>query len=54
MLQPNNPQAFRNYAIYSYKDRKYNIDDLVENYQLVIHFSYDGELVSKESNEAKI
>lgn len=42
----------RNHSIYNYKDRKYYKDELFDN--LVVHFSYDGDLVLKESNEAKI
>jgi hypothetical protein len=42
----------RNHSIYNYKDRKYYKDEMVDN--LVVHFSYDGDLVLKDSNEAKI
>lgn len=52
MLCPVNPQAMRNHSIYNYKDRKYYKDEMVDN--LVVHFSYDGDLVLKDSNEAKI
>ena len=52
MLQPVNPNAMKNHAIYNYRDRKYYVDEMVEH--LIIHFAYDGDLVLKDSNEAKI
>ena len=39
-LYTTNPQAAHNITEYSYKDRQYRKDELVD--QLVVHFSFDG------------
>lgn len=52
MLQPINPQAPSNLSYYTYKDREWKKDELVD--QLAIHFSLDGDLIHKESNDALI
>jgi len=52
ILVPNNPNAPKNTTIYDYYSRKYKTDELVD--QLIIHFSIEGDLIWKESNEYKI
>lgn len=52
ILVPNNPNAPKNTTIYDYYNRKYKTDELVD--QLIIHFSIEGDLIWKESNEYKI
>jgi dynein intermediate chain 1 len=50
-LTTNNPQAPHNLTKFSYKDRHFRTDDLVE--QMVIHFSFDGDILIKDSDEAR-
>lgn len=50
-LTTNNPQAPHNLTKFSYKDRHFRTDDLVE--QMVIHFSFDGDVLLKDSDEAR-
>jgi len=52
ILVPNNPKAPKNTTIYDYYNRKYKTDELVD--KLIIHFSFEGDLIRKESNEYKI
>ena len=53
VLMPNNPAAAKNLAYYDYLNRKFifKTEDNVD--QLIVHFAYDGELIHKDSNEAK-
>ena len=50
-MTSNNPQAAHNITKYSYRDRNYKTDDMVE--QLVFHFQFDGHVVARESDEAR-
>jgi len=36
---------------FSYKDRLFKTDDMVE--QMVFHFQFDGDIILKESDEAR-
>lgn len=49
-LNSNNPQAPHNLTKFSYKDRMFKTDDMVE--QMVFHFQFDGDIILKESDEA--
>lgn len=51
ILTPNNPQAPQNFAFFSYKDRTFKKDELVD--QIVIHFHMDGSMLYRDSNEAR-
>jgi len=51
MLVPNNPQAPKNISIYDYANRRFKTDELVD--QLIVHFALEGDIVHKDSNEAK-
>lgn len=51
ILTANNPNAPRNIARFSYKERAYKFDPAVE--QVAFHFSADGYMIHKESEEAK-
>lgn len=48
-LNANNPQAPHNLTKYSYKDKSFKTDDIVE--QLVVHFSMDGCIIKEGSDE---
>ncbi len=48
-LTTNNPQAPKNLTKFSYKDRLFKTEDMVE--QMVFHFIYDGDTILKESDE---
>lgn len=50
-LTTNNPQAPHNLTKFSYKDRLFKTEDLVE--QMVIHFSFDGDILIKDCDEAR-
>lgn len=50
-LNANNPQAPKNITLYSRKDHHFKKDEIVE--QLVIHFSFDGDIIIKDSEEAR-
>ena len=50
-LTSNNPQAAHNTTKFSYKDRNFKTDDIVEH--LVFHFQFDGHVVAKDSDEAR-
>jgi len=50
-LCANNPQAAHNTTKFSYKDRNFKTDDLVEH--MVFHFCFDGHVVAKDSDEAR-
>ena len=50
-LTPNNPQSAHNTTKFSYKDRNFKTDDIVEH--LVFHFQFDGHVVAKDSDEAR-
>ena len=50
-LRSNNPQAPHNLTKFSYKDRLFKTDDMVE--QMVFHFQFDGDIILKESDEAR-
>ncbi|CAG9332137.1 unnamed protein product [Blepharisma stoltei] len=50
ILTPSNPQASQNIAYFSYKDRQFKRDDLVD--QMIIHFAQDGFFLLKDTNEA--
>lgn len=45
-----NPQAPTNLTEFSWKDKQFKKDEMVD--QLVIHFSMDGNIIPKESDEA--
>lgn len=51
ILKANNPNAPQNIVRYSHKDHTYKLIPHVE--QLAIHFQIDGNLIHKESEEAK-
>ena len=46
-----NPQAPSNITKFSYKERIFKTDDVVE--QLVFHYSCDGDILVAESEEAR-
>ena len=50
-LTSNNPQSAHNTTKFSYKDRNFKTDDIVEH--LVFHFQFDGHVVAKDSDEAR-
>lgn len=50
-MHSNNPQAPHNLTKFSYKDRLFKTDDIVE--QMVFHFQFDGDIILKESDEAR-
>lgn len=50
-LTSNNPQAPNNITKFSYKERHFKTDDVVE--QLVFHYQCDGEILVVESEEAR-
>ena len=50
-LNTNNPQAAHNLTKFSYKERVYRTDELVD--QLTFHFSFDGDVILKDSDEAR-
>jgi dynein intermediate chain 1, axonemal len=51
ILKANNPNAPQNIVRFSYKDNAYKLIPHVE--QLAIHFQMDGNLIPKDSDEAK-
>ncbi len=51
MLKANNPHAPQNIVRFSYKEKTYKPIPNIE--QLAIHFQVDGNLMHKESEEAK-
>eukprot|EP00163_Fabomonas_tropica_P028063 TRINITY_DN5620_c0_g1_i2.p1 TRINITY_DN5620_c0_g1~~TRINITY_DN5620_c0_g1_i2.p1 ORF type:complete len:700 (-),score=180.55 TRINITY_DN5620_c0_g1_i2:218-2317(-) len=51
ILTANNPNAPKNIARYSYKERAYKFDPSVD--QVAEHFAMDGYMIHKESEEAK-
>jgi len=51
ILKANNPNAPQNIVRYSHKELAYKLAPHVE--QLAIHFQIDGNLIHKESEEAK-
>jgi len=51
ILTANNPHAPQNIVRYSFKDRQYKQTSSVD--QLAIHFALDGNLIHKESDEAR-
>jgi dynein intermediate chain 1 len=50
-LTTNNPQAPHNLTKFSYKDRMFKTDDMVE--QMVVHFHFDGDIIPKDSDDAR-
>lgn len=50
-MNANNPVAPHNLTKYSFKDRQFKTEDTVE--QLVFHFQFDGDVVLKDSDEAR-
>ena len=50
-LTANNPLAAHNLTKYSFKERAFKTDDYVDH--LVFHFQFDGDVVLKESDEAR-
>ena len=50
-LTSNNPQAPLNVTKFSYKERLFKTEDVVE--QLVFHYSCDGDILVLESDEAR-
>jgi dynein intermediate chain 1 len=50
-LNANNPLAPHNLTKYSFKDRAFKTEDTVD--QLVFHFQFDGDVVLKDSDEAR-
>ena len=51
MLKANNPHAPQNIVRYSYKEKCYKPIPHIE--QLAVHFQIDGNLIPRESEEAK-
>ncbi len=51
MLKANNPHAPQNIVRFSYKEKTYKPIPNIE--QLAIHFQVDGNLIQKDSEEAK-
>jgi dynein intermediate chain 1 len=45
-----NPNAPTNIAQFSYKDRQFKIDEMVD--QLMIHFKFEGDILKKDSEDA--
>eukprot|EP00744_Colponema_vietnamica_P002264 GILI01003588.1.p1 GENE.GILI01003588.1~~GILI01003588.1.p1 ORF type:complete len:684 (+),score=215.38 GILI01003588.1:90-2141(+) len=52
VLTASNPQAPRNIALFSFKEKQYKRDDQVD--QMVIHFSMDGWVMHLDTDEAKM
>ena len=50
-LNANNPLAPHNLTKYSFKDRFFKTEDTVEH--LVFHFQFDGDVILKDSDEAR-
>jgi dynein intermediate chain 1, axonemal len=50
-LNANNPQSAHNTTKFSYKDRNFKTDDIVEH--MVFHFQFDGHVIAKDSDEAR-
>ncbi len=50
-LNTNNPQAPHNLTKFSYKERLYRTDEFVD--QMYYHFQFDGDVIMKESDEAR-
>ncbi len=50
-LNANNPLAPHNLTKYSFKDRAFKTEDTVD--QLVFHLQFDGDVVLKDSDEAR-
>ena len=50
-LTSNNPQAPINVTKFSYKERTFKTEDVVE--QIVFHYSCDGDILVLESDEAR-
>lgn len=50
-LNANNPLAPHNLTKYSFKDRAFKTEDYVD--QLVFHFQFDGDVILKDSDEAR-
>jgi dynein intermediate chain 1 len=51
ILKANNPNAPQNIVRFSHKERQYKLTPHVE--QLAIHFQMDGNLIPKDSEEAR-
>jgi dynein intermediate chain 1 len=51
ILKANNPNAPQNIVRFSHKDKQYKLTPHVE--QLAIHFQMDGNLIPKDSEEAR-
>lgn len=51
ILKANNPNAPQNIVRFNYKEKVYKLTPHVE--QLAIHFQVDGNLIHKESEDAK-
>lgn len=50
-LNTNNPNAPHNLTKFSYKDRFFKTDYMVD--QMIFHFAFDGDLIQKDSDEAR-
>ena len=50
-LNTNNPQAPHNLTKFSYKERLFRTDEFVD--QMTFHFQFDGDVIMKESDEAR-
>jgi hypothetical protein len=50
-LNANNPNAPHNSTFFSYKERCFKRDDIVEH--VVTHFCFEGDLLTKDSDEAR-
>jgi len=50
-LTSNNPQAPHNLTKFSWKDRCFKTEDVVD--QLVFHYSVEGSILLKDSDEAR-
>ena len=51
VLTSNNPQAPHNLTKFSWKERCFKTEDVVD--QLVFHYSYEGSILLKDSDEAR-
>ena len=51
VLNSNNPQAPHNLTKFSFKDRCFKTEDIVD--QLVFHYSVDGNILLQDSEEAR-
>jgi len=50
-LSSNNPQAPHNLTKFSYKERCFKVEEIVD--QMTFHYSCDGNILLKDSDEAR-